>query len=105
MSNDLKPHGKVGDAEALAYLLTLFRVTPLAFGWYRIFMYLARTVAERYKPGKPMPELSDDVYPSALDAVEEQELQKLKSEIFEARGDIWHPLYSFDFTKPKGVTG
>ena len=77
----------VGDAEALAYLVTLSMRVAFPSSLAKIFEYLFREVLERQKPDMPRASL-DRV---ELTGAERWELERLKAEIYEERGDILTP--------------
>ena len=90
LAQDIPLHEKVGDAEALAYLMTLSHKVAFSGSRARIFEYLSSVVLSRRNPG--MPALPPDANFEELPEPEQQELDRLKSEIYELRGDIDHPV-------------
>jgi hypothetical protein len=87
---ELPAHEKVGDAEALAYLMTLSHISAFPPVLTNIFEYLTREVLARRSPG--MPSVSGRMQRKKLTEYEQEELERLKSEIYQRRKEISHPL-------------
>lgn len=83
---EMAPDEQVGDAEALAYLITLSRRGPLAPGFLNIFAYLAKKVL-RYRPSG-MPVIPAKLDKEELDVFEQAELKSIKTQLCEQRGEL-----------------
>ena len=90
LTRDIPAHEKVGDAEALAYLMTLSHKVAFSGSRARIFEYLSSVVLSRRN--RAMPGVSPLEKFEELAEPEQQELKYLKSEIYRKRGDIVHPV-------------
>lgn len=81
---------KVGDAEVLAYLMTLAPSRKLTSEATNIYLYLARKVM---KACEQLEEVPEDIRVKALTGDEERELSDLRWSIYKARGgDLNHPV-------------
>ena len=87
---DMQAHEKVGDAEALAYLMTLSHISAFPPVLANIFEYLTGEVLARRSPG--MPSVSGRMRRKKLTEYEQEELVRLKREIYQRRKEISHPL-------------
>lgn len=79
---------KVGDAEAIAYLMTASQRAPLPHNLTEIYLYLTTKVMKHR--GTIIP---DDIRKTELSRDQERKLQELKYMIYSKRGgDIQHPV-------------
>ncbi len=90
---EMQEYELVGDAETLTYLLTLCQIVPFSSERTNIFLSLMFNVLERKKSG--MPSTPDFVRPEKLTAVEQQELKRIKQQLYEARRRAGYPLMEF----------
>ena len=88
MTETLPYSERVGDAEALAYLMTVSRRCPLPARFVNIFVHLADKVLKGR--GRTLPA---EWRRETLSEFEKEELEGLKRELYRIRGgDIVHPL-------------
>jgi hypothetical protein len=86
---NLPPEDKVGDAETLAYLMTVSVRLSMPGHFKRIYAHLIGRVMKSWGRETEIPEkLRHD----ELTPFEEQQLQELKAEMCRIRGEIRHPL-------------
>ena len=98
-----KKEEKVGDAEVLAYLMTLSLRKPLHHNTSQIYFYLGGKVMKK-KNIEGLPDFMEEKLKQGLNSDEERELDRLSRDIYKARGgEISHPL--FDLLKQLKKSG
>jgi len=98
MGYDKKGSEQVGDAEALAYLMTASLRAPIGSDFTKIYAYLTGKVMQKGL-NMDINDLPDFVQEAmkGLSEWEQTQLDKLKSDLFTARGGVKSPL--FDIVK------
>jgi hypothetical protein len=84
-----KPKEEVGDAEACLYLYTASLKAPMSNEFSRVYIYLTAKLMKR-KGIKPI-DFMQEKLEKGLTTDEERKLEKLKRDIYKARGS-WQPL-------------
>jgi hypothetical protein len=83
------PADRVGDAEALAYLITVSFRCPMPMEYADITAYLTERVMKKW--GREIKNLPEEVRHEQLTAIEEQKLREVKAELCRVRGRLVFP--------------
>jgi hypothetical protein len=86
---ELPPEDRVGDAETLAYLMTVSLRLSMPGHFKRIYAHLTGRVMKSWGRETEVPE---ELRHDELTPFEAQQLQELKAEMCRIRGEIRHPL-------------
>ena len=93
MGSLIKPEfaGKVGDAEACAYLYTASMRGLLSGELAQVYVYLVAKLSQM--KGRKLPDIAEEKLKQGLTQYEQTALDKLKIELYHKRGgEISHPL-------------